>query len=1089
MKKIILSLTFLFFINNLISQDWIEKANKPDANLYEIQKEFYKYFSDKDITIKSTGYKAFKRWEHFVKPRVYPSGNLSVLSQTSKNYADFLVKNNINPNGGANKFSNTNSVQSTTWVPVGPMGAPSGLVFGLPRKAGRDNFVTFHPTNPLIIFAGSAGGGLWKTTDGGTTWAVITDNLPVQAVSDLAIDPTNPNIMYMGTGGGDDILSAYPVGSDGLYKTIDGGNTWTLTGLTFSVSLTRVIHKVIIDPSNTSIVMVATNVGIYRSTNGGTSFTVVNGLNCWDLKFKIGNSSVVYATGTTFYKSTNNGVTFAAATLTTVSASNRMQIALTPNNPSCVYVLASRSSDSQFLGVYQSTDDGVTFTTKSTTPNIIGNSCAGNSTGTGQGWYDLAIAASPTNSNEVVVGGVNVWRSIDGAANWSVIGCWNSPSPYIHADIHELEYTTSGTLFSTNDGGIYTYNGSVWNDITGQRNIAQIYKIGLSSLTPNVWITGHQDNGSNIKNGANYIASLSGDGMDCFIDRTNDNTMFAEQYNGSFNRSTNGGANWTAITTGLTGTGDWVTPWKQDPIAANVLYAGRNTMFKSTNLGTSWTQLGNTGGGGSIIEFAIAPSNNQVIYVLHPTAIRKTVDGGITWTNITQNVSGGTLSFVTIDPNDPNTAWVTVSGYSAGNKVFQTLDGGATWMNISSNLPNLPANCSVYEPGSNDRIYIGMDVGIYYKDNSSSTWTLYNAGLPNVAIMDMEMTPAAPGKIYAATYGRGVYEADVVPVTAAPVTNFTYYGSICVGQPKTFVDNSSNTPNSWSWTITPTSGVTFNTLSSQNPTVTFANPGVYSISHIVGNSFGSGAVYTQTMSVYTLPSLTLSINSLTVCDQDPFTLNASGATTYTWSYSGGFNSSATYIPNGDMTYTVTGSNFGCIAKDTVHVTNLPKPNVVLSVNSLTVCAGVAFTASVSGAVDYVWSNGGGIGSTATYSTNSNFTYTVTGYDSGCSKTDTLRVEVIACVGIVELKQNGTSFSVYPNPASDRITLKMNTVKNMAVTIELFNNEGKLVLKQTADFAKDKTEFKVNIASIANGIYYLKVNGKEGASQSLKIVKE
>ena len=1088
MKKITLSLLLAFTLSNLFAQDWIEKANKPDANLYEIQKEFNDYFKDKDLTIKSTGYKAFKRWEYFVRPRVYPTGNLSVMSQASKNYSDFLLKNNISTN--SKNSNSTNSVLSTTWVAVGPIGAPTGSVGGFPRKAGRDNFITLHPTNPAIFFAGSAGGGLWKTTNSGASWTTSTDNLPVTAVSDLAIDPSNPNIMYLATGGGDDLLSAYPVGSDGVYKSIDGGATWSAAGLTFPVSGSTVIHKLVLDPTNPTILFAATNNGIYRSTNSGASFTSVSAINCWDLKFNPGNPTIVYAAGTSFYRSTNSGTSFTGIS-SGITGSNRITIAVTPTNPTNVYLLASRSSDSQFLGVFASTDDGQTFVTKSTTPNIVGNACAGNSTGTGQGWYDLAFAASPTNPNELVVGGVNVWKSTNGGVNWTNIGCWvgvGSP-PFIHADIHELEYSSTGTLYSTNDGGIYQYTGSSWTDLTAQRNIAQIYKIGLSSLTANLWITGHQDNGTNIKNGVNYTASLAGDGMDCFIDRTNDNTMFGEQYNGSFNRSTNGGASWVAITAGLTGTGDWVTPWKQDPNVANTIYAGRNTMFKSTNLGTNWTQIGTTGGGGSILEFAIAPSNSQVIYVLHPGSIRKTTDGGTTWTNVTGTVPAGAPTFVTIKPNDPNTAWVTISGYSAGNKIYQTTDGGASWTNISSNLPNLPANCSVYEPGSNDRIYVGMDVGVYYKDNSSTNWTLYNVGLPNVPVMDMEMTPAAPGKLFAATYGRGVYQADVIPTIAPPVPNFSYIGSVCIGTNKTLIDNSSNTPTSWSWSITPNTGVTFNSTSIQSPTLNFTSVGIYTISLISSNSFGSGPVSTHTISVYTTPTLVLSANSLTVCDQDPFTVSVTGAASYTWSNFGGYSAAATYTPFGDFTYTVTGSNNGCLKKDTVHVTNLAKPTVLLSANSLTVCNQASFTVTVSGAVSYTWSNGGGNSTSAIYTPTTNTTYTVVGYDSGCTNKDTVQVTTISCVGIIELKESGTSFGVYPNPANDKITLKMNIVKTLDVIIEMFDATGKSVLKQNANFNKDKTELKLNISSLANGIYSLKIVSKEGGSQTLKIIKE
>jgi len=917
MKKTIIVILSILTSTSFHAQKWVEMASKPNANFYEIQKEFYKSFEDKDITIKSTGYKAFKRWEYFVGPRVYPSGDLSVLAQLSKNYTDFLIENNINT---SDNFMQAAAPTSATWVPVGPMGAPTGLVGGFARKAGRDNFLTFMPSNTLTIFAGAAGGGLWKSTNGGTSWSTNTDNLPVTAVSDLAIDPTNTLVMYLATGGADDLNSGTPSPSGGLLKTTDGGISWVACGLTFSVSQNRVISKVLIDPSNSQVILVATSVGIYKSINGGLSFIAINSSLTWDLKYHPTNPNIVYASGTVFSRSTNGGSSFTTISSgIPISGSNRMQIAVTPINPNNIYVLASKSADSQFLGVYRSSDSGLNFTTASTSPNIIGNSCSGNSTGQGQGWYDLAIAASPTNSNEIVVGGVNVWRSTNDGTSWTNIGCWiGSASTYVHADIHELEYAPNGRLYSSNDGGIFYYSGNSWIDITAQRNIAQIYKIGLSALTPNLWITGHQDNGSNIKNGANYIASLAGDGMDCFIDRTNNSIMYAEQYNGSFNRSTNGGASWTGITSGITGTGAWVTPWKQDPVAS-IIYGGRQQMFKSTNNGTNWTQMGTTGGTGSIIEFAIAPSNNQVIYVLYSGSIRKTTDGGLTWANASGTFPGNP-TFITINPTDPNNAWVTKGDYSAGQKVYQTTNGGTSWSNVSSNLPNLPANCSVYEPGSNNRIYIGMDVGIYYKDNSSSSWTLYNAGLPNTAVMDLEMSPASPGTIYAATFGRGVYSADVVPVSAAPVSDFSFAGSMCVGSPKTLIDNSSNTPSNWNWTISPMAGVVFNSSSVQSPTLTFSNAGIYTISLVSGNSFGQGAIITKTILVSNTPTIVLSSNNISSCDQDPVTITASGANTYTWSNFGGNNASATYTFGINFTYTVSSSNNGCVSSQTVEVT-------------------------------------------------------------------------------------------------------------------------------------------------------------------------
>lgn len=1012
MKSFLLSVGFIGITASASAQDWVEMMRDDHANFYKIQENFYKFFSDKDLTVKSTGYKAFKRWEYIVEPRVYPSGDLSVMNQTAKNYTDFLLKYNLNNN------QNKSMAASATWTAMGPMGAPTGLVGGLPRKAGRDNFLSFHPSSPNTIFAGTPSGGMWMTTNGGTSWTTSTDNLPVSGCSDLVVDPSNNNIVYLATGDGDGSGSITPNPSDGVYKSTDGGATWTITSLTFPQSSNRSIRRLLIDPTNPQILLCGTNSGIYRTTNAASTWSLVSTVTCWDLEFKPGDPNTVYASGTAFYRSTNGGVNFSlVSTGIPTSGSNRMQIAVTPTNPTNVYVLASKSSDSQFMGVYMSTDNGSTFTTQSTTPNIIGDSCGGTSTGQGQGWYDLAIAASPTTPGEIVVGGVNIWRSTNNGTNWTNIGCWNSPtSLYVHADIHDLEYTPTGTLYTANDGGIYYYTGSSWTDITAQRNIAQIYKLGLSALTPSLWITGHQDNGTNIRNGANYVASLAGDGMDCFIDRTNDNVMYAEQYNGNIYRSTNGGTSWASISAGLTGTGAWVTPWKQDPVAANTIYCGRNQLFKSTNQGTSWTQLGTTGGAGSMVEFAIAPSNNQVIYTLYSASIRKTTNGGTTWSNATGNVSGGSLTFLTIDPNDENHVWVTISGYSATNKVYETIDGGTTWLNITANLPNIPANCSVYEPGSNDRIYIGMDVGVYYKDNSSSTWTLYNNGLPNTPVYDMETTPAAPGKLFAATFGRGVYAVDFVPVSSAPVATYTYYSAACVGAGKIFYDNSSNNPSSWSWSVTPSAGVTFNSAA-QNPTVNFTTPGTYTVAMMSGNSFGNSSVYSQTITVSTTPTLVLSQTSATVCQGDPLVMSATGALTYTWSNGGGTAQTATYVPSINWTYTLTGSNSGCISKATFTVTVDP------------------------------------------------------------------------CVGIIKLSNETVDLKVYPNPANDRITVSIAATKSHDVTLEVVDINGKLITKQKVNYNKDRTEHKIDLSHYPAGNYFVKIISKDAELKTVKFIKE
>ena len=295
MKKILLSLSLLVISFNSKSQDWAEYMQRPDANLYQAQSLFHQYWQGKDSTEKGKGYKAFKRWEHFAEPRVYPSGNISLLNQTGPNYQAFLDTYN-EPNtpqiGGGGKYGNIggeNLIASTTWTPMGPFGALAGTGGGQFLKAGRLNFITINPTNTLNLYVGAPAGGLWRSFDGGASWTTNTDALAVNGVSDLAIDPTNTLVMYMATGDGD----SGDTRSIGVLKSLNGGLTWAATGLTSPVTTNFLIRRLIVNPSNSQIVIAACNTGIFRTTNGGTNWTNVNANNCFDLEFQPGNPNTV----------------------------------------------------------------------------------------------------------------------------------------------------------------------------------------------------------------------------------------------------------------------------------------------------------------------------------------------------------------------------------------------------------------------------------------------------------------------------------------------------------------------------------------------------------------------------------------------------------------------------------------------------------------------------------------------------------------------------------------------------------------------------------------------------------------------------
>ncbi|HXC03891.1 MAG TPA: PKD domain-containing protein, partial [Bacteroidia bacterium] len=264
-------------------------------------------------------------------------------------------------------------------------------------------------------------------------------------------------------------------------------------------------------------------------------------------------------------------------------------------------------------------------------------------------------------------------------------------------------------------------------------------------------------------------------------------------------------------------------------------------MYKSLNQGTSWTQLGTLPGTANVTEFAIAPSNPQVMYVLQNNKVIKTSDGGTTWTDVTGTLPVGNarLTNTTVKNTDPNKVWVTFSGYSGNDKVYASTDGGVTWTNYSTGLPNLPVNCIASWNG-NTGLYIGCDVGVYYRDSTMTSWAPYFNGMPDVSVYDLQIFyPLA--KIRAASFGRGVWEADLYNNgTMPPVANFiANQTTVCAGMSIVFTDMSSFAPTTWSWTFP---GGTPASSSAQNPSVMYNTPGTYSVTLTCSNANGSNVM-------------------------------------------------------------------------------------------------------------------------------------------------------------------------------------------------------------------------------------------------------
>ena len=767
-----IAILMICYSNIASSQSWFKKlpANKPKSELtfFDYKTAFYEYWEPFNVNNgfyfengqkkKAAGWKQFKRWEYYMEGRINPTTGKFPQKTAQEVYEEYLISNPELP-----------SVRSTDWINLGTNSSDGGY-----SGVGRISCIAFHPTDVNTYWIGAAAGGLWVTTDNGSSWTCLTDNNQVLAVSDIAIpsDYSTSNTIYIATGDKD----GWDNNSAGVLKSTNGGTTWNTTGISFAPADWGMVKRLLIDPANNQIIIAATSNGVFKTTNGGTTWnTQLTGNNFCDLEYKPGDFNTLYGSNQNgeIYVTTDGGTSWALAF--TDSNAQRIELAVSVNQPAWVYGVAC-GSDNGFYAVYKSINSGSSFTGifDNSTTNLLGWESNGSDAG-GQGYYDLAIAVSPVDANNLFIGGVNTWGSVNGGTSWAIVSHWSgNGAPAVHADKHMLKYQNSATIFECNDGGVYTSNdnGLSWTDKTNGLVISQMYKLGVSETDSAETITGLQDNGTKLLSGGAWYDVKGGDGMECLIDYTDVNVQYGTYVNGQITRTMDHWvSDFTDIQPSAAGDGAWVTPYIIDPVSNQTIYAGYADIWKTTDRGNNWTSISTMNTSAKIRSMAIASSNNQVLYVADPTTIWKTADGGTSWSDITGTlpVSTGNITYIAVKNDDANTLWVTMSGYNTST-VFQSVDGGNSWTDISAGLPQLPVYTIVQNKQSTTdvQLFVGTELGIYFR-NGSTSWVPYNAGLPNVRIGEIEIHYDAnpqQSKLRAATYGRGLWESPVYFISA-----------------------------------------------------------------------------------------------------------------------------------------------------------------------------------------------------------------------------------------------------------------------------------------------------------------------------------
>ena len=641
MKKLFFPLLFaasLFCINKVYSQElmvdgtpkWFTMMQDPSVNFYDVQREANRYFEQVG-TGKGTMYKTYKRWEYMNYDRTFPTGERPKQGQLWDELKKFKANYNSRSTSGGN------------WQELGPKVWQDNTGHWNPGL-GRINVVAVEPNNPDVVYIGSPSGGCWKTTNEGGTWEALTDDFPALGVSAIAIDPENTDIIYIGTGDRD----AADTYSIGVLKSTDGGQNWETTGMDYSIYQNLTVEKLLINPDDPQNIYCAVNNGLYRSYDGAETWELILNGNFDDIEFKPGDPNTIYALTKKFYKSTDGGDSFVQVTDGLPANNGRAQIAVTNADPDYVYFMCA-GTNGLFGGIYRSTDSGDSFELRADSPQMLGYSSQGDDNSS-QSSYDLALAVSHINPEEVHLLGIITWRSLDGGISWVATTEWYYPNNtgYTHCDMHWAHFD-GGTLYVGSDGLVSKSDdsGETWQDLTTGIGIRQFYRIGGSKNHPYKLIGGAQDNGTSVYSTDHWHEWLGADGMECLVDYSNENIVYGTTQGGSFNKSTNGGANNVNIT--QPGDGAWVTPFVIHPTDPQTIYVGNNTGVRKTMDGMqSWETIGAFGS--TIEELAISESNPDYIYASYGHTIKRTKDGGETWSDVSNGLPSNAISYIAVHP-------------------------------------------------------------------------------------------------------------------------------------------------------------------------------------------------------------------------------------------------------------------------------------------------------------------------------------------------------------------------------------------------------------------------------------------------------
>jgi hypothetical protein len=644
----------------------------------------------------------------------------------------------------------TTTPSAASWQAIGPSRIPKGQTYGTNTidVIGRVSSIAVDPSDPKHLLLGAAGGGIWESKNTGAAWTPRTDQMPSLAIGAIAFDPASPNKVYAGSGEGN---FYYNLGA-GVYKSTDGGTTWAVSASAPFVGVG--FYDLVVDPATPSILYAATTAGFYKSTDSGASWSLKKAGMCWDVSVHPsgGSTEILAAFVNGPFVSTNAGNTFASVALPSSPAGawTRLAVDRPRTAPDVAYVFGAVGTTP-----YLWRRAAGAWTKITGLPTVDPQE-----PWTGQAWYDWYVAATPNNPDQIYLGAIDTLRVTISGSTASCTNITTQGSHSIHPDQHCLTFSPNNpkVIYAGSDGGIFrsANGGATWKALNKGLGITEVEYLASD---PNTWkwlMAGTQDNGTIRYTGSAssaWDAIAGGDGGDCGVNQLNPAVIYHSYYYISLERSPNKGNSWTDLGLPSAYASLFYPPVE---VFGSTVAIGAASLLVTRSGAQPWTPV-SLGLVAREVPTAMREIDaNTILVGTNAGRMLKVSWNGASWSKVSlTSPAPRYISCIAVDPSNPLRFWVTIS-QTGGGLVYRSDNAGSTWADCTAGLPKIPINAVVVDPANFKRVWVAADVGVYQTLDLGSSWASFSTGLPNAMAADL-LFHKQDRVLICATRNRGVW--------------------------------------------------------------------------------------------------------------------------------------------------------------------------------------------------------------------------------------------------------------------------------------------------------------------------------------------